>query len=49
MEASPERDLALTFAPVVVCDGLAPDAELGTVVGGEIEGVERVIRYAQQP
>src|SRR5712671_3197150 len=37
MEALPERDLALTFTPVV-CDGLARDAELGAVVGGEIEG-----------
>ena len=49
VEPSPERDLALAFPPVVVGDRLAPDSELGAVVGGEIEGVERVVRYMQQP
>ena len=49
MEASPERDLAPTFAPVVVRDDLAVDPELGAVVGREIEGVERVARHPQQP
>ena len=49
MKASPKRDLALTRTPIVVRDGLAPDAELGAIVGREIEGVERVVRYPQQP
>ena len=49
MEAFPERDLPLTRGARISRDGLAVDAQLGSIVLGEIESVERVGRGIQQP
>src|SRR5690349_6709314 len=51
--AGSERDLPrlliVTLRPIPVDHKLAGNAEPGPIVGGEIEGIERVTGHAEQP